>query len=97
MKTLKQTRNEFSRFLRDKRKEAGLSQVEVAKKLGYSSSQFVSNWERGVAAPPLRTLRRIASLYGLSDRNIFDRIRDMAFVELEENLKFQFFGKKLKH
>lgn len=48
--------NLLSVFLKEKRTCAGLSQWDVAKKLGYSSPQFVSNWERGLSDPPIMTL-----------------------------------------
>lgn len=40
-------------FLKSRRIERGLTQAELAKALGYSSPQFVSNWERGLCLPPL--------------------------------------------
>lgn len=52
-------------YLRHKRLLAGLSQGRVAKELGYSSAQFVSNWERGVSSPPCAVIPRLAELYAL--------------------------------
>lgn len=40
-------------MLKRYRKQAGFTQAELAKKLGYKSAQFVSNWERGVSALPV--------------------------------------------
>lgn len=42
----------IGKFLRDARVSAGLTQRDVSAKMGYTSAQFVSNWERGVCAPP---------------------------------------------
>jgi transcriptional regulator with XRE-family HTH domain len=52
-------------YLRKKRRQAGLTQSDVAKKLGYSSPQFVSNWERGLSDPPVETLRKISDIYNI--------------------------------
>lgn len=41
-----------SEILKQAREKSGLSQSELAKKLGYTSAQFVSNWERGVCTIP---------------------------------------------
>jgi transcriptional regulator with XRE-family HTH domain len=41
-------------FLKERRIAAGLSQIDVSRKLGYTSAQFVSNWERGIAKPRLK-------------------------------------------
>lgn len=46
---------QLGRFLKKKRLSVGITQGELAKRLGFSSSQFVSNIERGVAViPPSR-------------------------------------------
>ena len=37
-------------YLQSKRMKVGLSQGDVATKLGYSSPQFISNFERGLCA-----------------------------------------------
>jgi transcriptional regulator with XRE-family HTH domain len=47
------------RLLKAARENAGLRQSDVAKKLGYSSPQFISNWERGLSLPPLDRLPKL--------------------------------------
>lgn len=61
--------NAFSRigeFFRDKRVDAGLTQSDVAQTLGLSTGQFVSNWERGVSAPPMDYLPQLMKLYKIN-------------------------------
>ena len=41
-------REKFGRYIKEKRKEAGLSQKELAKQL-FVSESAVSKWERGVS------------------------------------------------
>lgn len=46
---------EFShlgKLLKTKRAEAGLTQIQLALKLRNVHTQFISNWERGLCAPP---------------------------------------------
>lgn len=50
-------------YLKQKRIAAGLTQGYVSQELGYSSPQFISNFERGICAPPLSTIRVIVGLY----------------------------------
>jgi len=57
---------DFSDYLRSERIKAGLSQAAVAKKLGYSTSQFISNWERGLVRPPLKAIKKLISIYKLN-------------------------------
>jgi transcriptional regulator with XRE-family HTH domain len=56
----------FSKYLKQSRVNAGLSQKQVSEKLGYSSSQFISNWERGLSAPPAKAVKKLAELYSVS-------------------------------
>ena len=39
---------EFGAYLKSKRTKAQLSQTEVSEALGYTSPQFISNFERGL-------------------------------------------------
>ena len=52
-------------FLKNKRLAAGLTQRAVSSALGYSSAQFISNFERGIAAPPLNKMKVLTKLYKL--------------------------------
>jgi len=47
-----------------------LTQKAVAEVLGYSTPQFVSNWERGVSLPPLNAMPVLAKLYALSQQEV---------------------------
>lgn len=47
------------------RKKKGLSQEEVAEKLGVSR-QTISKWETGETVPDIRQAKKLAVLYGLS-------------------------------
>lgn len=53
-------------YLKKRRIQKGLSQQEVADILGYSSSQFISNFECGIYSPPLKKLKILVHLYDLS-------------------------------
>lgn len=77
---------EVAEFLRESRTSAGLSQVEVSSALGYHSSQFVSNWERGIAAPPMFVVKKLAKLYGIQDEKLFR----MILSDLESQMRKEF-------
>ena len=55
----------FSERLKDLRKQAGLTQVDVAEKLGISQPAFAS-WERGVKKPTQENLVKIAQVFNVS-------------------------------
>lgn len=76
---------EFSERLKTLRKEAGLTQVDVAEKLGISQPAYAS-WERGIKKPTQQNLVKIAKLFNVSidtlvSNNKTDDI-DLSEVEL---------------
>lgn len=56
--------------LKKSRKKAGIPQVFVSNKLGFTSPQFISNFERGISAPPARSWPIIAKIYGIRVKTI---------------------------
>lgn len=68
------------------RLKAELSQREVSEKLGYSTPQFVSNWERGVSFPPLEALSELARLYNVDKETLFTMYKNMVIADLQETL-----------
>jgi transcriptional regulator with XRE-family HTH domain len=66
---------EFTDFLIKSRKNAGLTQLQVANSLGYKTPQFVSNWERGKSYPPTKCIRELARLYRIETRSLLDIVQ----------------------
>jgi transcriptional regulator with XRE-family HTH domain len=83
MRLVMRTLNEY---LRQKRLASGLSQLDVARVLGYASPQFVSNWERGLVSPPLETIAVLIELYKMPRNEVIDRILDETRDYLETSL-----------
>jgi transcriptional regulator with XRE-family HTH domain len=83
--------NRLAKFLKTKRQEAGLSQLEVAKKLNYSSAQFISNWERGVSCPPLDKLHLLTNMYRVTKKEIIEIMLD----DTKDYLELEIMGKKV--
>jgi transcriptional regulator with XRE-family HTH domain len=73
-------------FLKESRLSARVSQMDVAKLLGYSTPQFISNWERGLSAPPMSCLKKIAKLYHIKDETLFK----LTLQEVEKEMRRQF-------
>ena len=80
----------LGKILKEKRKKIGASQAEVAKKLGYSSPQFISNWERWLSAPPVTSLRTLASLYKISPENLFQIYLKTTLKMVETDIRRKF-------
>lgn len=60
------------KFLRERRVKAGLTQMEVAQELRYSTAQFISNWERGISMPPMETLPKLSNMMKIPPRDFID-------------------------
>lgn len=73
----------LGRYLKCYRKNAGFTQWEVAKELGYTSPQFISNFERGLCAPSLDTLVVLMKMYNIPRQELMD----LLLKQHEEYLK----------
>lgn len=81
----------LAKFLKEKRVNSGLSQKDVAEKLGYSTSQFISNWERGISHPPLATLRKLSDMYHINPEDMFQALLKTTVAQVEVDLKKKFY------
>lgn len=88
------SKQNLGRFLQDARIKVGLSQKEVADRLGYQTAQYVSNWERGIATPPGRTLRKLADLYRIPAEELYEVILDFVLAQTRQDLEKEFFGSR---
>lgn len=61
-------------YLKARRIAAGLTQHDVSTELGYSTPQFVSNFERGLCSPPLNALPTLVKLYGMDPEELVQLI-----------------------
>ena len=53
---------ELCSYLLKAREKKGLTQKQLAEKLGIVSAQLISNWERGLCAPPIKKISTLASV-----------------------------------
>jgi DNA-binding transcriptional regulator YiaG len=74
-------------YLQKMRCKAGLTQRQVGDALGYSSAQFISNFERGIALPPLAKLRVLMGMYKMDSRVLMDLILEVQREELKRELR----------
>jgi transcriptional regulator with XRE-family HTH domain len=59
-------------YLADKRLKRNITQLELSRKLGYTSPQFISNWERGLSSPPLAIMGQLCDILKISKRDMAD-------------------------
>jgi transcriptional regulator with XRE-family HTH domain len=65
---------ELGEFLKGAREMAGISQSELAEKLGLKSAQSISNIERGVAPLPQSQIKDVARILELDAADIVEII-----------------------
>lgn len=74
-------------FLRKSRMRAGKSQKEVSEYFGFSTAQFISNWERGQSKPPFYLVPKIASLYDIEQKEIYKIMFEFDKMKLQQKYK----------
>ena len=81
----------FAKKLSKLRKEKGLTQQEMAKKVGVGIAQ-IRRYEKGTSSPTLKVIKNIAKTLGTStDELIFDKNEGVApAIILDRNLLIQF-------
>jgi len=80
---------EFAKRLKAARVAGGFTQDEIAKKLGYTTAQFISNWERGVAFPPLDALAKLIRIYRLDANTVVEMCLEAASERLHKAMKIK--------
>lgn len=70
----------FGNYLYDCRRRAGLTQAQLAEKLGVTN-KAVSKWETGKAKPATSLIRKLAVVYGLTVEQLLNK--------REEKMKMQ--------
>lgn len=75
----------FGRKLKKMRQHAKISQNQLAIELGYTTAQFVSNWERGLISPPIETLKTLEKLFE-TDLEVYDAWADHMNAKMQRHL-----------
>jgi transcriptional regulator with XRE-family HTH domain len=70
VKHTKRMGTELSRLFRQERLKSGLTQDKVCRILGYSSPQFLSNFERGLCMMPLKKLKKLIEIYNMDNHEV---------------------------
>lgn len=78
-----QDKRTFGRFISQKRKEAGLTQHELAARL-YLTDTAVSKWERGVTYPDITLISAICEVLHITEHELITASEDVQQIELEK-------------
>lgn len=83
---LKRNFVEFGSYLHEMRTKANLTQRQVSIALGYSSAQFISNFERGITLPPLCKIKILMRLYRMPKRQVVQMIIEAKTKVIDDSL-----------
>ncbi len=76
----------FGKYILQKRKEAGLSQRELAQRL-FVSESAVSKWERGLSYPDITLVSSLCSVLNISEHELMTASDDLHQREIEEQAR----------
>jgi len=74
-------------YFKDKRIKSGVSQTELARELGFSTSQMISNWERGICSPPMNAVAIMVDLFRLNKKEVITMLVNEHKREIETELR----------
>jgi transcriptional regulator with XRE-family HTH domain len=69
--------------IRTRRLEMGLTQLEISKKIGLESPQYISNIERGLCAPSVEVLQKLVHILKIDAHEIVDMMVNSYRQKLE--------------
>lgn len=85
--------NKIGKFITERRREKGLTQDDIAKRLGITS-QSVSKWERGVNVPDISVLKELSGILGVTVEELLkgrcensSTLNEKNIVEYDESKK----------
>ena len=84
---------EIGQIIRTLREKKGLTQTDLALKLGYRTPQFVSLFERGLSKVPLETLGQLSVILNFPANHVKDLILRDYEAEISKRIKV---GRKAK-
>lgn len=80
-------KDNLANYIKRNRLAAGLSQRDLSTKLGYTTPQFISNWERGLSHPPISILKKLADIIKVSPDDLFELTLNTIILEITLDLK----------
>lgn len=73
--------NKIPNRLKEIRTRAGMSQFDVALKLGFKSTDRISRWETGLSYPHIINLFKMARIYGVRADELYPEIQNPYSLE----------------
>ncbi len=89
---MNETYEELGSLIRNYRQDKEMTQLDLAKKLGYDSTQFISLFERGVSKVPHNILGQLIVILGIPEKMVLQILIKDYEVSLKSEISL---GKKI--
>jgi len=76
----------LGKFLRQKRIQGGYTQGQLAEAIEVNLSQFVSNWERGLCAPPAYSIPALVKVLKIDRRELIEVMVKDSRISIENKV-----------
>lgn len=83
---MRDIRRELGALIREYRVKKNLTQLNLAEKLGYDSTQFVSLFERGLSKVPNNVLGQLIVILGIPEKKVLDTLMKAYEVNLKSEI-----------
>jgi transcriptional regulator with XRE-family HTH domain len=83
-------------FVKNRRLQLGLTQIQLSNLMGYKSGQLVSNLERGLSGIPFEKVGLMASILKVSNDTIIDQMVEDFRINVKDNIESED-GYELQH
>lgn len=80
-------RSKLANTLKTARINANVTQKQLAKSLGWGTAQYVSNFERGISAPPVKDIPKICSIINIDPKIIYRLLCDVQVERIQKKFK----------
>jgi transcriptional regulator with XRE-family HTH domain len=84
---MRKVHKDIGLLVREYRTKSGMTQLDLANKLGYESTQFVSLFERGVSKIPFETLGQLIVILGIPEKKILKALVDAYENEISARIQ----------
>lgn len=83
---MKKKKSVLGQLVKEYRLRSGLTQIELANKLGYSIPQFVSLMENGHSKIPLNVLGELISFLKIPEKKVYEILVDSYIKEARQQI-----------
>ncbi|MBL7557516.1 MAG: helix-turn-helix domain-containing protein [Bdellovibrionaceae bacterium] len=83
---MREVRRELGALIREYRVKKELTQLHLAQRLGYDSTQFVSLFERGLSKVPHNVLGQLIVILGIPEKKVLDTLMKAYEVNLKSEI-----------